>query len=246
MGAVAGIGKDVRTHVGDPLDIRCPRRGCRFVELARDHQRRRGDPVQPVDDAPAPQCAEDVKLVGPVHGVVDRRLGFHLGLGVDEVLRSGGHAADVADVELLRRREVLRIGDGACGLVSVQRGLGLLGQLRPKLGGGGHPQRHGGRRVADRQRRESGRLPHGDFGAEHPAPGLPEHVVLVDAECVAHRVELRDEQIGRPEVDRCVGQVSAVAASELVVVDDRAPGFVGQLGDVAHVVVRHAGAAVQH
>ena len=59
-------------------------------------------------------------------------------------------------------------------------------------------------------------------------------------------MELVDEQRGRPEVGGCVGQVGAVAAADLVVVDDGASGFVGEFGEVADVVVRHAGAAVEN
>jgi hypothetical protein len=42
-----------------------------------------------------------------------------------------------------------------------------------------------------------------------------------------------------------VGQVSAVAAPDLVVVDDRPPSLRSEFGDVAHVVVGHSRAAVQ-
>ncbi len=71
-------------------------------------------------------------------------------------------------------------------------------------------------------------------------------MVFVDAERIADRVELVDEQVRCPEVGGRVGQVRAVSASDLVVVDDRAPGLVRQFGDVAYVVVRHAWAAMQN
>ena len=61
----------------------------------------------------------------------------------------------------------------------------------------------------------------------------------------ADRVELLDEQLRCPEVGGRIGQMGAVAATDLVVVDDRAAGLVGEFGDVANVVVRHAGSAVQ-
>jgi hypothetical protein len=74
---------------------------------------------------------------------------------------------------------------------------------------------------------------------------LAQHVVLVDAERTAHRMELLDEQIRCPEVGRGVGQMGAVAAPDLVVVDDGPAGLGGQPGDVAHVVVRHSRATMQ-
>ena len=83
-----------------------------LIELACNDERGRGGPVQPVDDAPAAQCAEDVKLVGPVHGVVDRRFRLHLRDGLDEILWRRNDAAHVASVELVGRRQVLRVGDG--------------------------------------------------------------------------------------------------------------------------------------
>ena len=217
-----------------------------FVELAGDHQRRRDDAVQPVDDRPGLERAEDVKLVGAVHGVVDGRLGLHLRLAVEEVLRRRSTPADVAPVELLRRREVLRVGDGARGLVPVERLLRVRGQLGAQARGGRHPELHRGRGVADRQGDQPVGAADGDLGAEHPAPGLPEQVVRVDAQFGSHGVELVDEQRRLPEVPRRVGQVGAAAAADLVVVDHRASGLVGQRGDVAHVVVRHAGPAVEH
>jgi len=70
-------------------------------------------------------------------------------------------------------------------------------------------------------------------------------MVFVDAQSVAHCVELVDEQVRRPEVGGAVGQMCAVAAPDLVVMDDRPPGLVRQNGDVPHVVVRHSWAAMQ-
>jgi hypothetical protein len=63
--AVTGIGEHVAFDVGDVLDVRLPGGGGGLIELAGDDERRCGDPVQPVDDGPAAQCAENVKLVGP-------------------------------------------------------------------------------------------------------------------------------------------------------------------------------------
>jgi hypothetical protein len=88
-------------------------------------------------------------------------------------------------------------------------------------------------------------LPDRDLRAQHAAPGLAQQVVFVDAERAAHRVELVDEQVRRPEVGGSVGQVGAGAAADLVVVDDLPPGFLGQFGDVTHVVVCHSRAAMQ-
>jgi hypothetical protein len=70
-------------------------------------------------------------------------------------------------------------------------------------------------------------------------------VVFVDAQRIADGVEFVDEQLWCPEVRGGVGQVGAVPASDLVVVDDRATGLRSQSGNVAHVVVRHSRAAVQ-
>src|ERR1700704_4828873 len=86
MRAVTGIGEHVAFDVGDVLDIRLPGGGGGLVELACDDERGRGDLVQAVDDAPAAQRAPYVKLVGAVHGVVDRRFRLHLRDGVNEVL----------------------------------------------------------------------------------------------------------------------------------------------------------------
>jgi hypothetical protein len=108
-----------------------------------------------------------------------------------------------------------------------------------------HPQLHRRRGVADRHRLQAGRLQDRDLGAQHAAPGLAEQVILVDAQCFADRVELLDEQGGCPEVGGRIGQMGAVAATDLVVVDDGAAGFVGEFGEVANVVVRHARSAVQ-
>jgi hypothetical protein len=138
----------VAFDVGDVLDVRLPGGGGGLVELACDDERGRSDLVQSVDDAPAAQRTEDMKLVGAVHGVVHGRLSLHLRDGVDEVLWRRHYTA-------------------------------------------------------------------------------------------------QDEQIGCPEVGWSVGQVRAVAAADLVVVDDYPPGFFGECGDVAHVVVRHPRAAVQ-
>jgi hypothetical protein len=44
-----------------------------------------------------------------------------------------------------------------------------------------------------------------DLRAQHAAPRLAKQVVLVDAERTAHRVELVDEQVRRPEVGGSVG-----------------------------------------
>jgi hypothetical protein len=68
----------------------------------------------------------------------------------------------------------------------------------------------------------------------------------VELERTKQVLEFVDEELGRPEVGRRIREMRAVAASELVVVDDRAAGLVGEQPDVAHVVVSHAGPAVQH
>ncbi len=70
-------------------------------------------------------------------------------------------------------------------------------------------------------------------------------MVLVDAQRFAHRVELVDEHLRRPEVGGGVGQVSTVAAPDLVIVDDRPPCLRSEFGDVAYIVVRHSRATVQ-
>jgi hypothetical protein len=70
-------------------------------------------------------------------------------------------------------------------------------------------------------------------------------VVLVDPQRFADGVELVDEQIRRPELGGSVRQVGAVAAADLVVVDDRPPGLRCESGDVLHIVVRHSRAAMQ-
>ncbi len=213
------------SHVGDVLDVGLPGGGCGLVELPGDDERGRGDLMQPVDDAPAAQRAEDVKLVGAVHGVVDRRLRLHLRDGVDEVLRHRHDPAHMASVELVRRRQVLRVGDSARRFMTLEGGQGVRRQLGPQFVGRGHPQRHRRGRIADRQRREPGGLPDRDLRAQHAAPGLAQQVVFVDAERAAHRVELVDEQFGRPEVGGGIGQVGAGAAADLVVVDDRRDRF---------------------
>src|SRR5258705_5588894 len=84
--AVTGIGEHVAFDVGDVLDVWLPGGGCGLVELTGDDEGWRGDAGQAVDDAPAAQRAPYVKLVGAVHGVVDRRLRLHLRDGVNEVL----------------------------------------------------------------------------------------------------------------------------------------------------------------
>ena len=70
-------------------------------------------------------------------------------------------------------------------------------------------------------------------------------MILVDLQRLAHGVELVDEQVRRPEVGRGIGQVRAVAAPDLVIVDDRPAGLGGKFGDVADVVVGHSRAAMQ-
>ncbi len=87
---------------------------------------------------------------------------------------------------------------------------------------------------------------HGDLGAEHATPGLAQQVVVVDAQFGSDGVEFVDEQLRRPEVGGRVGEVGAVTAADLVVVDDLASGLVGEFGDVADVVVRHPRPAVEH
>ena len=63
---------------------------------------------------------------------------------------------------------------------------------------------------------------------------------------VAHKIfEFVDEELWGPKVPRCIGQMRAVAAAQLVVVDDRAAGLVGKRFEIAHVVMGHPGPPVQ-
>src|SRR4029077_2000366 len=155
-------GEYVAFDVGDVLDVRLPGGGGGLVELTGDDERGRGDPGQSVDDGPAAQSAEDVKLVGAVHGVVDRRLRLRLHDGVNEVLWHRHDTAQMAAVKLIGRRQVLRVGDRARLFVAGERLWDVGRQWRPQLGGPGHPQLHRRWRVADRQRCEAGGLQNRD------------------------------------------------------------------------------------
>ena len=203
------------------------------------------DRGQAVHDAPVAQGADDVELVGPVHGVVDGRFRLHLGLGRREVGVDRGGPADVAGVEDPGGVQVLGVGRRTGGLVAVQRVADVRGQFGPQLRGALRPQRHRRRGVADGQRDEGLRAAHGDLGAEHPAPGLAQDVAALDPQGGDHGVELVDEELRGPELRGGVGQVGAATAPQLVVVHDGAAGLGGEGGEVGDVVVGHAGAAVQ-
>ncbi len=185
-----------------------------------------------------------MKLVGAVHGVVDGGLVQHLCLAVGEVLGHRHHPADVAAVELFGGGQVFGIGDGAVGLVAVQGGLRVGGELRPQFAAPSTTVAStpgSCRWSATPARRVAGR----DLGAEHAAPpGLSQHVVGLDAQRGPDGVEFLDEQF---RVQKSVGasQMGAAAAADLVVVHHGAAGLVGECGDVGDVVVRHPGSAVQ-
>ena len=199
----------------------------------------------PVDDRPLLEGADDVELARPVHRVVDGRVGVDLGEARGDLGRVRHHAADVAVVEDLLGRVVLRRVGGAGLLVGEQRRLDVGGQLVAQLVRGLQPQRHRRGAVADREREDAGVVGQDDLRAEHPAPGLAEQVEAVgDPEVLDERAELGDEELDGPERRVGVGQVGAEPAAELVVVHDRA-AVAGEGGHGQGVVVRRARPAVQ-
>src|SRR3954453_23961173 len=83
------------------------------------------------------------------------------------------------------------------------------------------------------------------LGAEHPAPGLSDQVVLVlGPEAAEKVVELLEEQVDGPEVGALVGQVRGLAGTKLVVVDDR-PALLREPRHPQRVVVCGAGPSVE-
>jgi hypothetical protein len=70
------------------------------------------------------------------------------------------------------------------------------------------------------------------LGGKHAAPGLPQQVVVVlDPQRRQQVVQLGEEQLDGPELRALLGQVGGPAVAELVVVDHRATGLLGQVGD---------------
>ncbi len=243
---MARSGEHVRAGAGDVRDEGLPRLGGGLVELAGDDERRNGDLGQAVDDRPVTARPDDVELVRAVHREVDRGVGEHLLLAVDEVLRHRRDAAHVTLVEDARGLGVLGVVEGAGGLVPVEGLAGIVGEFGAQSRRSREPEGHGCRGVADLEAPQPRGLTHGDLGAEHATPRLTEHVVFVEAEGLAQVVELVDEELGHPLRGRGVGVVRALAAPDLVVVHHGAPGQIGEGVEVRDVVVRHPRAAVQH
>jgi hypothetical protein len=139
---------------------------------------------------------------------------------------------------------LLAVG-GAGGLVRAQGPLDVRRQLGSQPIGGSRPQLHGRRRVGDHQPAQARRPAHGVLGGQHAAPRLPEQRVAVgDAQRLHQIVQLRQEELNRPEVGCRVRQMRGPAVAELVVVHDGP--VTGQRRQPEQVVVRAAGAAVQH
>ena len=65
--------------------------------------------------------ADDMELIGPVHGVVDGRVVVDGGEGARHLGRPWHDPADMAVVEALRRGEVVRMLGRAGRLVAVER-----------------------------------------------------------------------------------------------------------------------------
>src|SRR3954447_12097288 len=83
------------------------------------------------------------------------------------------------------------------------------------------------------------------LGAEHPAPGLSDQVVLVlGPEAAEKVVELLEEQVDGPEVGALVRQVRGLAAPELVVGAHR-PALLREPRHSERVVVCGAGPSVE-
>ena len=243
--AVAGVGEDVAFRAWDLVDVRLPGVRGRLVELAGDDQRRCGDLGQPVDDAPARAACRgrETRWGRSWCGTPSARppSARRCRRGPAASARPGRDGV----VELVRRRQVLRVGDGARLLVTDQRVLDVgrqrIAPTRRSLPSRApsrpascrSPPTSGRAAAGPRSRRRACRPTTGRAGGTRRCPvlrepcGTPRRRAPVSRSRRAHRA-------GR-----------AVAATDLVVVDDRAAGFVGEFGEVAHVVVRHAGAAVQ-
>ena len=112
----------------------------------------------------------------------------------------------------------------------------MVGGVQPAL------DAHG--RGVDDEGVDAGVILHHAEHAEHAAPGVAEQVDVVQAEGLAHRVELVDPQVVRVEVVLLVGDLR-LAAANLVVEDDLAAVAVGHLGVFKQVVMAVAGAAME-
>ena len=215
--------------------------GRELVVAADGDERRRRDAVEVGGAVPVAQAADDVELGRAVHGQVDLVALELVGRPLQR-LGPGVEPADVAAVELLHRLAVLGPVVLAAGAELDQGRSRRLGQLLdqpPRLA----------RELGDARRRRGEHEP-GDplrsaahvLDREPAAPRLPEQVAALEAERVAHLVDLLAGAVERPQ--RRVVRLVRAAAAELVVDDRRAVG--GQaLGQRLDVVARRAGAAVQ-
>jgi hypothetical protein len=107
----------------------------------------------------------------------------------------------------------------------------------------GHPGGHARRRALSDQRDESVRPPARVLHPEHPAPRMAEDVDALEAEGVADRIDLVDEQLWRPDRRVVLRVDRRVAGPELVVEHDLP--LVGQGLVRLHVQPVRAGPAVQ-
>ena len=105
--------------------------------------------------------------------------------------------------------------------------------------------REGGRRIGEDERAQPWGFVKRVLLRQETAPGLAEDVMAVgDPERVDEAVQFSNEQVDGPEVGAAIRIVSAAAVAELVVVDDGPRA--GEVREGEQVVVRRAGAAVEH
>lgn len=93
----------------------------RFVVESAERQGRRLDQMQAVDDGPVPHCADDVEFIGSVHGVINRRILLDCRKCSGDLPRGWKDTADVAVVERLGCRNIIRVIGGPGCLVPVKR-----------------------------------------------------------------------------------------------------------------------------
>src|SRR6218665_1213228 len=147
--AGATTGEDMRFHVRDARDKRCPRCGCCFVVLTGNHEGGHQDTGESIHNRPVTEGAHDVELIGSVHGVVDGGLCLHLLRALDKIPGYGCHHAHVPFVESLRRAKVRGLIQGALCFVSAEGITEGVRELCTQFSCPLHPELHRCGRIAD-------------------------------------------------------------------------------------------------